>query len=531
MKKTFLMRTLALALCLMMLLAVSGCSGKPSSQASAGNGSAAASGGGENIADQIVIARLSDAAYLDPNAESIGGAEVMIMQQIYEGLVKSSAKGDSIDPCLATDWKISEDGLTYTFNLRPDIKFSDGTPVTGEDWIWSFYRARDTKTSAYAYIAEAVDKVEADDKTVTIHLKHPWAPFLADLCNFNMVVGSKAYFDKVGAQAYSDKPLGTGPYMLTEWVKDDHMLLEANPYYHEAGYPKTKKIKFTVVGDDNTRFMQLQAGQVDIVSDLPFTMANMAQSDSNLKLDVFDSTQVRYLILNTTQPPFNNQAVRKALEYALNKKEMAEVIAGQYGGPAVALVSEAEGKWCNTDLKVEEYDPAKAKQLLADAGFPNGVDFTLTIRSGSEVYEQMATLIQASVKDAGFNCSIEKLENAAVREKYEALTHQATILMWIDDIIDPSGVSGWTVDYDQCKAWYTGLNDEALDKLNTDASKEMDEAKRVKMYWDIQAKVKDNANVMPLFKNGFAYASQKSVQGLFVSPFGVMECAKLTKTK
>ncbi|MGE5630542.1 MAG: ABC transporter substrate-binding protein [Caulobacteraceae bacterium] len=528
MKKNSLKRALALVLSLVMLFVFTGCTGKSNSEASAGNGAAAVTQG---TADQIVIARLTDAAYLDPNAESIGGAEVTIMQQIYEGLVKSGEKGDSIEPSLAKDWNISADGLTYTFNLKPGIKFSDGTPVKGEDWVWSFYRARDTKTSAYAYIAEAIDKVEATDTTVTIHLKYPWAPFLADLCNFNMVVGSKAYFDKVGAQAYSDKPLGTGPYMLTEWVKDDHMLLEANPFYHEAGYPKTKKIKFTVVSDDNTRFMQLQAGQVDIVSDLPFTMANMAESDSNIKLDVFKSTQIRYLILNTTQPPFNNQAVRKALEYALNKKEMAEVIAGQYGGPAVALVSEAEGKWSNTDLKVEEYDPAKAKQMLADAGFPNGVDFTLTIRSGSEVYEQIATLIQASVKDAGFNCKIEKLESAAVREKYEALTHQATILMWIDDIIDPSGVSGWTVDYDQCKAWYTGLNDEALDKLNTDASKEMDEAKRIKMYWDIQSKIKDNANVMPLFKNGFAYASQKSVQGLYVSPFGVMECAKLTKTK
>lgn len=529
MSKTTFKRALALMLCLVTLLAVTGCSAKPAPQAS--TDTAAPTAAEAKNADQIVIARLADAAYLDPNAESIGGAEVMIMQQIYEGLVKSGSDGNSIVPCLATDWKISEDGLTYTFNLKQGVKFSDGTPVTGDDWVWSFYRARDTETSAYAFIAEAIDTVSADDKTVTIKLKYPWAPFLADLCNFNMVVGSKAYFDKVGEQAYSDKPIGTGPYMLTEWAKDEYMQLEANPNYHEAGLPKTPKIKFTVVGDDNTRFMQLQAGQVDIVNDLPFTMANMAKSDDKLKLDVFESTQMRYLILNTTIAPFNDQKVRKALEYALNKKEMGDVVAGEYGAPAVALVSEAEGKWCNTDLKVEEYDPAKAKQMLADAGYPNGVDFTITIRSGSEVYEQIATLIQASVKDAGFNCEIEKLESAAVTEKYKSLKHQATVLMWIDDIVDPSGVTGWTVDYDQCNGWYTGLNDTALDQLNTDASKELDEAKRIKMYWDIQNKIKDNANVMPLFRNGFAYASQKSVQDLYVSPFGVMECAKLIKSE
>lgn len=527
MKKNCLMRALVLVLCLVLVMTAAGCSGKSDTKSNTDTAEKVA----DQIADQIVIARLSDAAYLDPNAESIGGAEVMVMQQIYEGLVKSGAKGDSIEPCLATDWKVSPDGKTYTFNLKPGIKFSDGTPVTGEDWVWSFYRARDTKTSAYAFIAEAIDKVEADDKTVTIQLKYPWAPLLADLCNFNMVVGCKAYYDKVGEKEYSNKPLGTGPYQVKEWAKDEYILLEANPNYHEKGYPKTKQIKFTVVSDDNTRFMQLQAGQADIVSDLPFTMANMAQSDDKIKLDVFESTQMRYLILNTTQAPFNNQAVRKALEYALNKKELAEVVAGKYGAPAVALVSEAEGKWFNKDLKVEEYNPQKAKQMLADAGFPKGVDFTLSIRSGSEVYEQIATMIQASVKDAGFNCEIEKLESAAISAKYKSLKHQATVLMWIDDIIDPSGVTGWTVDYSQCNAWYTGLNDVALGNLNKDASKEMDEAKRVKMYWDIQAKIKDNANVMPLFRNGFAYASLKSVKDLYVSPFGVLDCSKLTKAK
>ena len=121
---------------------------------------------------------------------------------------------------------------------------------------------------------------------------------------------------------------------------------------------------------------------------------------------MFDSTQQRYFILNTTVAPFDDVKVRQAFEYALNKPELAEVIAGEYGEAVAAIVSKAEGKWCNTDLQPYDYDPEKAKELLAEAGYPDGVDFTLSIRSGSEVYEQMAILIQAAAKDAGFNVEI-----------------------------------------------------------------------------------------------------------------------------
>lgn len=481
-------------------------------------------------ADTINIVRTTDAAYLDPNAESIGGAEVIVMQQIYEGLVKSSATGDSIEPCLASDWEISEDGLTYTFNLVPGVTFSDGTPVTGEDWEWSLIRARDTETSAYAFIAEAIDTVEATDEQVVITLKYPWAPFLADLCNFNMVVGCKAYYDEVGPEGYNQKPIGTGPYMVKEWIKDEVIALQANPTYRVEGMPKTEFVNFNVVSDDNTRLMQLQAGQADILNDLPLSMAPVAEADPNLEFYMFDSTQQRYVIINTTLAPFDNVEVRRAFEYAINKQELADVIAGEYGKPVASIVSETQGKWWNDEMVPFDYDPAKAKEMLAEAGYPDGVDFTLSIRSGSEVYEQMAILIQASAKDAGFNIEIEKLESAALSEKYQSLSHQMTILQWLDDIVDPSGVTGWSVDYDQCDGWYTGLNDVELDELNTAASKELDEAKRIEMYHEIQQRVRDNANIIPAFSNGFAYATTANIENLYVSPFSVLDCASLVKT-
>jgi peptide/nickel transport system substrate-binding protein len=485
----------------------------------------------EDVPNRIVVGRLSDAAYLDPNAPSVGVGEIPITQQIYEGLVTVSHDGTSIIPCLATDWKISKNGLVYTFNLKPGVKFSDGTAVKGEDWVWSFLRARDLKTSSYRFIAEAISKVEATDKQVVITLSKPWAPFLADLCNFNMVVGCKAYYDKIGENAYNMAPLGTGPYMLKEWKKEKSILLTANPYYHVKGMPKTKEIMFTVVPDDNTRLMQLQSGQIDIVNEVPFSLIDTLKANRNVKVMLFPSTQIRYLILNTTVPPFNDARVRQALVYGINKKEISDLVAGQFGAPVAALVSEAEGKWFNGKLKVVDYAPETAKKMLATAGYKQAVPFTLSIRSGSEIYTQVATLLKSQLDKAGFNVTIEMLERASMSAKYTALTHQATVLQWIDDITDPSGITGWTVDYDQCNAWYTGLKDQALNDLNTAASKELNEGKRLAMYHEIQKRVYDNANVVPLFRNGFAYACSSKVSGLYVSPFSVFFAKDLTISK
>jgi peptide/nickel transport system substrate-binding protein len=492
---------------------------------------AAMAGADAKNVDQIVVGRLGDAAYLDPNAPVVGIAEVPVTQQIYEGLVTVSNDATTIVPCLATSWKISPDGLTYTFTLKPGVKFSDGTPVKGEDWVWSFKRARDLETSEYRFIAEAIKDVTATDKQVVITLVKPWAPFMADLCCFNMVVGCKAYYDKVGEKEYNMKPLGTGPYMLKEWKKEEYILLTANPSYHVKGLPKTKEVKFTVVPDDNTRMMQLQAGQIDILNDMPFTMVDQAKADKKLKVTVFPSTQIRYLILNTTIPPFNDPKVRTALTYGLNKGEMSSLIAGEYGAPVAALVSQTQGKWWNSKLKVLDYAPETARKMLADAGYKDPVAFTVSIRAGSQVYEQVATLMKSQLDKAGFNVSIEMLERASLTQKYQSLSHQATVLQWVDDITDPSGVTGWTVDYDQCNAWYTGLNDKALNDLNTAASKELNDAKRVQMYQDIQQKVYDNANVIPLFRNGFAYAYSAKIGGLYVSPFSVFFVKDITKAK
>ena len=472
----------------------------------------------------------TEPTYLEPNAPAIGGPEIHAVEQIQEGLVRMSSDGVTVEPLLATDWTISEDGLTYTFNLVPGVVFSDGTPVKGEDWVWRLYRARDTETSEYRFIAEPIDTVEATDDQVIITLKAPNGAFLAELCSFNMVLGCKAYAESMTEEEYIMNPIGTGAYMLKEWNHGNYVLLEKNPNYRNADAVKTQYIKFATVEDDNTRLMQLQSGQIDIMGDIPASLMDVVRTNPDLTLQTFESTQIRYLLLNTTMEPFSDINVRKALVKAINRAEIAEVVYGEFGGATASVLSAAHAKYFNDALECPPYDPEGAKADLAEAGYPDGIEFTL-YSSPNEVYQQIAIMLQSQLAPAGFTVNIVTEDGGTIYENAQNLKNQACMFQWSDDYYDPSEVLGWICDYDQSQAWFTGLNDVELDELQAAALIEQDDAKRVEMYKELQQRVYDNYNVIPLFHNSFAYAYTNSVQGLAVDTFSNYYCENIYKAE
>ena len=472
----------------------------------------------------------TEPTYLEPNAPAVGGPEIHVVEQIQEGLVRMSSDGMTVEPLLATDWTISDDGLTYTFNLVPGVVFSDGTPVKGEDWVWSLYRARDTETSEYRFIAQSINTVEATDSQVVITLTEPNGAFLAELASFNMVLGCKAYAESMTEDEYIMHPIGTGAYMLKEWNHGNYVLLEKNPNYRNVDNVKTQYIKFQTVEDDNTRLMQLQSGQIDIMGDIPASLMDVARTTEGLTLETFESTQIRYLLLNTTIEPFNDINVRKALLKGINREEIAEVVYGEFGGATASVLSAAHSKYYNDALEVTPYNPEEAKADLAAAGYPDGVEFTL-YSSPNEVYQQMAIMLQSQLAPAGFTVNIVTQDGGTIYENAQNLKNQACMFQWSDDYYDPSEMLGWICDYDQSQAWFTGLNDVELDEMQAAALVERDDAKRVEMYKELQQRVYDNANVIPLFHNSFAYAFSDKVEGLAVDTFSNYYCENLSKAE
>jgi len=482
------------------------------------------------IAKQIVIGRLADSVGLDP-VYAGGNVDIWMLNLFVEGLVKTSDDGITIEPCLANSWDISEDGLTYTLHLKKGVKFSDGTPVTGEDWIWSLERARDAKESLWRFSLEALKDVTApDDNTLILTLKEPWAPLWADLALFSAGVQKKSYYEKVGQEAYSQKPMGTGPYMVEEWKKGEYILFKKNPYYHIEGLPKTDEIKIVVIPDSNTRVLQLQAGQIDVATYVPFDKMEEIDNYPETKAVNLKSTEMKLLTFNHTKEPFGNLKVRLAMEYATDKQELLNFIFFGYGEVATTYTPNTN-IYFNHDLKDRGYDIEKAKALLAEAGYSDGFETEFLLPAGNPIYERLAILIKEQWRKIGVDVNIVALESGLAVTNFRSMDYTTSVNHWTDDIPDPSQQAGYFLIPEVTNVTWSGWRSDVdrVIELVTQGKREMDPTKREQIYLELQKIYYDNVIAMPLFYIPFAAAIRNEVEGFVQTPLGNYRFENLVK--
>lgn len=481
------------------------------------------------IAKQIVISRVADSHDLDPVGQG-STEDSWIIGIVLEGLVKTNVEGTSIVPHLADSWDISEDGLTYTFHLKKGVKFSDGTPVTGEDWVWSLLRARDTEESKWkSYQANLKDVVAPDDNTVILTLKELWAPTLATLAMHNVVVQKKAYYEKVGQKAYSQKPIGTGPYLLKEWKMGEYILLEKNPYYHIKGLPKTEEIKFSVVADSTTRVLQVQSGQADVATFVPFSKMKELQNNPQVKVVAFPSTKTITVTFNHRRKPFNDLRVRRALVYATDKQECIDFVGFGHGEVATSYATKGT-IYRNNDLKDLGHDVDKAKALLAEAGYPDGFETEVIIGSGNRVYEQTAVLLKEQWSKIGVKLNILSVEPVlASRRYYRVADYDVTIHSWTDTIPDLSYSAAWFFIYETNSSMQTGWKSNRAEYLAKQGTREIDSTKREQIYQELQQIYFDEVTEMSMYYIPFPVVMQKDVEGFFQTPLGQYRFENLVK--
>lgn len=465
--------------------------------------------------------------------EALGSQDTKYQNNIYEHLVTPAYDGSKMEGQLAESWEISEDGLTYTFKLRPNLKFSDGSDVTEEDWQWSFYRARDYQGSNALTRSEMIDTVSMPEKdTLVITLKYPCPPFISYCSSYNLVVASKKHFDEVGEEEFIQNPMGTGPYFMTEWKRNEHMYFEANPYYWNEGEPKTKYLKYEIVSDENTRYLQLQGGKIDLAPMIPNTMMAQVEADPNLHGETFPSTQIRTMVLNTTIAPFNDPKVREALRYATDKQEIANIVALGYAKPVASSIPSAHGDFFNKNIKDPDVDFEKAKQMLIDAGYtPGQIGATINVSASQAIYTDIATVLKSQWAKAGFELTIEPLESATLSEKTHSLTHQACIYQWTDGGTDPASLLGFICDYTESSHWYTGLDDKDLEAMYWDSQKEINYDKRVQLINEMQEIIYAEHCIIPIFQADYTYGVSDKIQGLNVSNGNRVNTYQLLKTK
>ncbi len=467
----------------------------------------------------FTFGRYLDAFLPDPVMND-ANADIWYMQQYYAGLVRINPQGE-IEAELADKWEYSEDGKTFTYFLRKDLKFCDGTPITAEDWQWSLDRARNPENGIWSFTFEYVDTVTADAEKVVFQLKEPYVPFKYSPALFNAVVMPKAKVEAAGGwEKFMLQPCGAGPFIMQEWVKGDHMTLVKNPYYWDAANVKLDEIVLKYIPDDNARIMALQAGEVDAINYPPLQRIPELKNDPNIEVLQFPAAQIHHIIINHRNKPLSDVKVRMAMNYAIDRQALIDNIT--YGMAIPAKTFRPYGTlYYNDNLQPLTYDPEKAKQLLTEAGYPNGFKITINTVTGNETHKKIATMVQAMFADVGIQLEILQLEGGINRQNYWDGKFDLYLSQWTDDIPDPSQQTNYAVVYDNIQSYHSGYNNLEIQDLAKKALTEQDSEKRKEMYWRIQELYYQDAAAIPLWHEPLFVPVRKTVQNFMQTNLGV----------
>jgi len=395
----------------------------------------------------------SDPPSLDP-AHITDTTSHKVAMNIYNGLVKFD-KNLNIVPDIAKSWDVSKDGLVWKFNLKKGVKFHNGDPVTAKDFVYSFTRMVNPETkSEREWLFTSIKGVEEfqngkadkvsglkaiDDYTLQITLDEPFTPFLTVLGMVNASVVSEKAIEKYGAD-YVNHPVGTGPFEFIEWQHDNKVVLEANEDYFD-GRPYLDKIVYRVITEASPAFAEYEQGNIYAMVDGDIPMGQMPRVlNSEEFADEVNKTPLLgtyYFGFNTTKKPFDNVKVRKALNYAVNKKAIAKVLKNGTVKPAKGILPPGmPGR--NKELEGYPYNPEKAKQLLAEAGYPNGLsgEYEL-IYNTSKSHQAIAVAVQANLKEVGVDVKLSNLEWGSYIKRVDNGETQIFRLAWIADYPDP----------------------------------------------------------------------------------------------
>lgn len=468
-------------------------------------------------------------------------------RQIYDKLVEFKLGTTEVGPGLATSWDISDDGTVYTFHLRKGVKwqttawFTPSREFNANDVLFTFDRQwkkdnpyHEVSGGNYQYfdamgfpdLLKSVDKV--DDYTVRFTLKHPNAAFLADMAMDFASILSAEYAHKMmqaGTPEQVDlKPVGTGPFILVDYRKDAVIRYKANPDYWR-GKPKIDHLIFAITPDPSVRLQKLKANECQIMSfpnpsDIPALKKN-----PNIKLMQQAGLNIGYLAFNVEKKPFDKVKVRRALSYAVDRKAIIKAIFNGYAQVASNPIPPTMLGY-NKNLKDYAYDPAKAKKLLAEAGYPNGFSTDIWAMPVSRPYNpnarRMAQMIQADWAKVGVKAKIVSYEWGEYIKRIGDGEHQTAFFGWTGDNGDPDnflytllGCAGITNSANIARWCY-----KPYDKLVLKAQRTTDRAKRAALYKKAIVIFKKQAPWITIDHSTVFMPMQKSVKNYKMDPLG-----------
>ncbi|MCO7175299.1 ABC transporter substrate-binding protein [Sporolactobacillus kofuensis] len=523
MKKKYLSLTLALVIALAM--ALTGCGNSSSSKS-------------DDSSKTLVFGRGADTTSLDP-AVVTDGESFRVTQNIFDTLVAYDYKNQTteVKPSLATSWKISSDGKTYTFNLRKGVKFSDGTAFNADAVVYNFERWMNGKKSGkFAYFPSMFGGYKGDASlviksvtapnanTVVFTLKRSSAPFLKNLAMSPFAISSPTAIKKYGDKYGANSGVGTGPFVFKNWKKNNTITLVKNKHYWKKGLPKLDSIVFKVIPDNSSRLNALKNGEIDIMDGLNPSDINGLKSDKDLHVYYRPPMNVAYLGFNVTMKPFDNKKVRQALNMAVDKEAINKAF---YNGQAQPATNPMPPVLLGFDKSIKDYpfDLKAAKKLLAEAGYPHGFTTTLYTMSNPRDYmpqpAKTAEALQANFAKIGVKVKIENVEWSSYITKLQKGGAPMYLMGWIGDNGDPDNFLYTLLDKDSAGSNNLSFyKSEPLHKVLIAAQTETNDAKRVALYEKAQKIIHEDAPWVPLEYAKAALVGKSTISGFAPSPTG-----------
>ena len=457
-----------------------------------------------------------DSTTFDP-IKTIQNADIWVLNNMNALLVRANREANQIIPDLAESWEISDDGLEYTFHLR-EAKFSDGSPVTAQDAVFSLTRLRDDPESVQSAIYQIMEEISApDDRSVVIRLSEPSTPFLATLAMFAAAIVPEQAVTALGEE-FGTKPVGAGAFRLNEWRRGEVVKLERNEHYWEEGLPKLDGVEWHQVADDNTRILKVQARELDAAISIPFNRIPEFEAGSQINVHLDPSTREDSLLLNHENEWLSNKNVRIALNIATDVQSIVDVVTFGYGTPANSYIP-AGALYYNPDNPNYPYDPEKAKAMLETEG-ATGITLNHVVAAGNEVNEQIAVLLKDQWAKVGVNADIQKVDPGQIWDMYVAGDYDVSVAYWTNDIIDPDQKSTFVLGMDENLNYFTRYENQHVADLVAQARVELDPEKRRKIYYEIQRTAKDDVHWIDLYYSPYRNISRSNVQDFFQNPLG-----------
>jgi peptide/nickel transport system substrate-binding protein len=468
----------------------------------------------------LVMARDSEPLTLNPIGASDNGS-IFAIVQVFDTLVETQ-DAPTPQPAVAKSWTVSDDSLTWTFALREGVKFSNGDLMTCDDVKFSLDRFADPKVNtSYGGFGSAIKQTSCvDPATFVIQLSRVEGAFLDYMSTFIPSIVPKKVYEAMGDQAFGEKPVGSGPFMVEEWVRGERLVLARNPHYWKSGQPYLDRITIEFVPDENTRMLRLESGEAQIATEVPYSQIQRVDGLDGVHVQIEDVMAWDAIWFNSRKAPFNDANVVRALNYATPKQAMLDAL--MYGAGEVANHMIARVKYWDPNIKPYPYDLELAKQSLAKSSVPGGFEFSCLIVAGDQFELQQAQILQSEWAKIGVKLNIDAVDTGTIWTRWgsgdeSCFTFTGAGLS--SDALSDDNLAVVFFNFNGgIESFWTGFNNPKAIELVTKAGGTIDEGVRTATFHELQQLVMDEFPAVPLFFVKARTAVADNVKGFKTLP-------------